>query len=238
VGLTVTALIAAAMHFALNLYEDTESQLGRMYGIAARLIIRALIVIFIWTTAYASTFFLSVVQDTASGTQNVVWSKHALWEAFLAFLYMAWLFVCSTVPFAMLVAPLRPAFGHGVFAWSLLPSIVLVFPFVLLSSLASQSLFGFHGAVIVALLLRPYVLVVLWTMSTLLLGFSVALGYLTIGRYSDFVFLAPVTGFTWSACLLIYARLLGRVAWIITGEADRAMYRARRRRKRQAAQGE
>ncbi len=42
------------------------------------------------------------------------------------------------------------------------------------------------------------------------------------------LFLSPVTGCVWSACLLIYGRLLGRVAWVITGEHERTERMTRR----------
>ena len=64
-----------------------------------------------------------------------------------------------------------------------------------------------------------------------LLAPCVALGYLTIMYYQSFIFLAPLAGFVWSACLLIYGRLLGRVGWIISGEQEVAEREARRRRK-------
>ena len=59
-----------------------------------------------------------------------------------------------------------------------------------------------------------------------------ALGYLTIAEYSHFLFLAPLTGFVWSACLLIYGRLLGRVAWVVTGGHELSQRETRPRRKR------
>jgi hypothetical protein len=69
-------------------------------------------------------------------------------------------------------------------------------------------------------------------MSAVLLLPCVGLGYLTIAHYDRFLFLFPMTGFAWSACLLIYGRLLGRVGWIITGEQERAEREARRRRRK------
>jgi heme exporter protein D len=51
-------------------------------------------------------------------------------------------------------------------------------------------------------------------------------------HYDSFVFLAPLTGFVWSACLLIYGRLLGRVVWVISGEHELAQHEARRQKKR------
>jgi len=127
---------------------------------------------------------------------------------------------------------LRPFLGFGVFGWSLVPSTILVFPIVLLCVLANNSwwMLG-NREVLRNLLLRPHVLLILYLMSVLLLSPCVALGYLTIIDYGHFIFLAPLTGFVWSACLLVYGRLLGRVGWIITGGQELANRKARRRRK-------
>jgi hypothetical protein len=57
-----------------------------------------------------------------------------------------------------------------------------------------------------------------------------SLGYVT-ATTSNF-FLAFVTGLGWSACLIIYARLLGRVAWVMSQSGVQVRKRRRRRRKK------
>jgi hypothetical protein len=136
------------------------------------------------------------------------------------------------VPLGLAASPLRPLLGSAVFGWSLVPSTVLVFPFVLFAALANGSWIGFNSQVFVSLLVRPHVLLILWLMSALLLCCCVGLGYLTIGYYADYLFLAPLTGFVWSAGLFIYGRLLGRVGWIISGAQERAPRAGHGRRRR------
>ena len=56
------------------------------------------------------------------------------------------------------------------------------------------------------------------------------LGYLVFVTFS--FFLAFVAGFAWSAGLMIYARLLGRVAWVLSQSGVKVKKRRKRRRKK------
>jgi hypothetical protein len=44
------------------------------------------------------------------------------------------------------------------------------------------------------------------------------------------VWLAPVAGLVWSACLLIYGRVLGRVGWVLTQTKAKKRKKKRRRK--------
>jgi hypothetical protein len=233
IGLSLVALMGGAIHYTLDLY--LASDLGRG-GIWFRVLIlyaKVFILFLLWTGTYAGSFFLATIQETAAGSQKVSWSDHSIWEQFFTFLHLAWIFLCAAVPFGIAVTPLKPYLGFMVFGWSLVPSTILVFPVVLLCALANDSLWMVWNAEVVGNLLRqPLTLLTLYLMSALLLAPCVALGHLTTIEYEQFIFLAPITGFVWSACLLIYGRLLGRVAWVITGGQESAIPRAGRRRKR------
>jgi hypothetical protein len=78
---------------------------------------------------------------------------------------------------------------------------------------------------------KPLVVLTLYSMSAVILAPCLVLGYLTIVEYTQFIFLAPLTGFVWSAGLLIYGRLLGRVLWVVGGEHELGDRELRRRRK-------
>jgi hypothetical protein len=236
IGFGIVALIACGLHFAIDLYKESEFGRGGIYVRVMMLYTTGLIAFLVWTGAYAATFFLATIQDTAAGTQDVAWPDQGIWEAFLAFLYMSWLFACSAVPLGLAASLLQPALGSSVYGWSLIPSTILVFPFVLFSAMASNSWVGFDVKVCVSMVARPGVLLILWLMSALVMACAVGLGYLTIGNYAEYLFLSPLTGFVWSACLFIYARLLGRVGWLITGGDELARRPARRRRRRRVAE--
>jgi hypothetical protein len=233
VGLSLVAVMGGALHYVLDLY--LASDLGRG-GIWIRVLIlytKGFVLFLLWTGAYAGSFFLATIQDTAAGSHEVGWPDDSLWEKFFTFFSLIWIFLCAAVPLGIAATPLQSTLGFAVFGWSLIPSTILVFPVVLLCALANNSLWLFWNTdVLLNLLWRPHVLLLVYVMSALLLGPCVALGYWTIMDYQQFLFLAPVTGFVWSACLLIYGRLLGRVGWIITGGHELAHREARRRRKR------
>jgi hypothetical protein len=233
IGLTLVAVLGGAMNYVLDLYQ--ASDLGRG-GIWIRVLIlytKGFVLFLLWTGAYAGSFFLATIQETAAGNHEVGWPDDSFWEKFFTFFSLVWIFLCAAVPFGIAVTPWQPLLGFGVYGWSLVPSTVLVFPIVLLCALANNSLWLFWNAdVLLNLLRRPHVLLLVYLMSALLLAPCVALGRLTILDYGQFLFLAPVTGFVWSACLLIYGRLLGRLAWIITGGQELAAREARRRRRR------
>jgi hypothetical protein len=57
------------------------------------------------------------------------------------------------------------------------------------------------------------------------------LGYYTIGEL--LLFLLPLTAAAWSACLLIYARLIGRVAWVVS-VVDRPTKTGRKKSRKRA----
>jgi len=119
---------------------------------------------------------------------------------------------------------------------SVLVSAVCVFPVILLCLLTNDSMWLVWNADVVGgLARRPLVVLLLGVVSTVLLLPCVLLGYLTIGRYGQFIFLAPITGFVWSTCLLIDARFLGRIAWVISGGHELSVRQARRRRKKPKA---
>jgi len=232
-GLTLVALMAAGLHYVIDLYVNSDMGVGSIWSRVFILYMKGFVLFLLWTGTFASGFFLATIQDTAAGNPKVDWPDDSIWEKFLTFFYLLWIFLCAAVPFGIAAAPLQGELGFGIFAWSLVPSAIFVLPFVLLCALTNNSWWMFWNTDIVRNLLgRPVVLLVLYVMSAVLVAPCVALGYLTIMHYDSFVFLAPLTGFVWSACLLIYGRLLGRVGWVISGEHELAQHEARRQKKR------
>jgi hypothetical protein len=150
---------------------------------------------------------------------------------FFTFLDLAWIFVMAAVPLGILVTPLKFVVGLQVYAWSVIPSTILVLPIFLVSGLANNSMWQlWHGEFIRNLFSKPLVLLIFYAMSALVLFPTFLLGYLTIMHYAEFIFLAPLTGFVWSASLLIYGRLLGRVLWVVGGEHEASRRGPRQRR--------
>jgi hypothetical protein len=236
IGLALVALMGAGLHYVIDLYTASDMGIGSIWFRVLILYMKGFVLFLLWTGTFAGSFFLETIQDTAAGNHEVDWPDDSIWEKFFTFFYILWIFFCSAVPFGIAAAPLRGELGFAVFRWSLVPSAIFVLPCVLLCALANNSWWMLWNTdVLRNLLLRPLVLLVVCVMSAVLLAPCVALGYLTIMYYQNFVFLAPVTGFVWSACLLIYGRLLGRVGWIISGQQELAEREARRRKRKPRA---
>jgi len=232
IGLTLVALMGAGLHYVIDLFSSGDMGAGIWLRVFI-LFMKGFVLFLLWTGSFAAGFFLETIQDTAAGNHEVDWPDDSIWEKFFTFWYLLWIFFCSAVPFAIAAAPFKSELGFGVFGWSLIPTAIFVLPFVLLCALANNSWFLFWNTDVVRnLLVRPLILLIVYVMSAVLLAPCVALGYLTIMYYQSFIFLAPLTGFVWSACLLIYGRLLGRVGWIISGGQELAEQDARRRRRR------
>ncbi len=228
VGFTLVALLAAFLHFLFDLYQ-TQPALGRITFYVIILYIKGFVVFLVWTGAYAADYFLATVVDTAAGNEKVRWPDDSPREKVFTFFYFAWLVVCSAIPLAVAAAPLRPRYGLVVFAWSLLASVVLVFPFVLFCALTNNSVWKVWNTQVVGRMVRkPHVLLVLFLVTAALLAGCAALGYVTVWEMQYYA--APVTGFVWSACVLIHGRLLGRVGHLISGEdaADSPARKGRR----------
>jgi hypothetical protein len=232
-GLSLVALMGAALHYVLDLYLASDLGRGGIWARVYVLYMKGFVLFLLWTGAYAGPFFVAAIRETAAGNHHVSWPDESLWEKFFLFFYLVWIFFCSAIPFGILAAFSRSFLGNGVIGWSLVPSAILVFPLVLLGALHNNSWWMFwRWEVLRSLLVRFPVLLLLYLMSALLLAPCVALGYLTIIEYGQFIFLAPMTGFVWSACLLIYGRLLGRIAAIISGQHDKRDRAGQRRGKR------
>jgi hypothetical protein len=87
-----------------------------------------------------------------------------------------------------------------------------------------------HGNVILGFLRKPLLFPVLLLASSVLAAVCLGLGYLVFVTFS--FFLAFATGFVLSACLIIYARLLGRVAWVLGQSGVKVKKRRKRRQKK------
>jgi len=232
IGFTLVAFMGAAVHYIIDLYQGTDELKAAIWRRVMPLFIAALGLFVLWTGTFAAGFVLETVKGGGSGHSEVDWPDETIGEQFFTFLGFAFLYLLCAVPVGIASAPLMWYLGPMIIGLSLAVATIFIFPVGLMCSLANASLMNVWNSEIVGnFLLRPGVWLILYLMSTVLFGLCYGLGYLTIGLYEDFIFLSPVTGFVWSACLLIYARLLGRVAWIVTGAQEEAWRDARRWRK-------
>ena len=172
----------------------------------------------IFVLSYTAHCYLTVMQDTADGLDQVVWPSEPIADrlgqaGYLGFLTALWL-----APAGILASALRHDVLPGQPGLLLLliavPGLWLCFPVGLLSSLSASSRWIPLRLAILQRLLRLFPATVGFYLSTaLLLAGSAALWYVALAGSS--ALLLPVAGGLGAAVVLIHARLLGRLAWLV-----------------------
>jgi hypothetical protein len=203
-------------------------------------LLAATMVIGTYVFAYASHCFLTVVQQTASGNDEVVWPNDPMYDWLWEAVHMLWLIGLWLGPIVLALRAVTAAHaGAGVATNVIVTAAVLVwllFPLTLLSSMSAASRW---------VLVSPGMLSRLFTqrLGSLLLFYVhsgpvlAALAFLIsclFLRPGGAVF-ALVSAPALAAVLLIYARQLGRLAHLVEhtrGPAERPARPAPRRRPR------
>ncbi|MBI1914132.1 MAG: hypothetical protein HYS12_05255 [Planctomycetes bacterium] len=164
--------------------------------------------------AYTAYCFFVVVDDTIAGLDEVVWPGEAFGEWLGRAAVLAWLVLVWLAPLGMFLRVSAPGLfrddpeivllAGGVVLW-------LFFPVGVLSSLAGGSRWAFFRPKILPGLARvaPTALG-FYVVTALLIAGTLALWYVAFTRSGLLILGASAVG---AASLLIYARLLGRVAW-------------------------
>jgi hypothetical protein len=169
--------------------------------------------------AYAAHAFLVVFEETAAGNEEVTWSSDPVYDWLWKLFYLAALLLVSLSAAGVLLLFLLPLLLKWLlpigFGLLLLALLNLVFPFFLLSSLSSDSLFQVLRVHIIGGLLRHLTaLVIVFVVTAVLAAGWGALFYLTY--FEGRMRWLPVMAAVGPAVLLMNARLLGRLAWIVS----------------------
>jgi hypothetical protein len=188
------------------------------------------LVLFARAGTSAANLFLTVLEQTAGGHDELALGEHpGMIESFSRLAYLFWVTGCAVVPLWLFWGLVLKEPPSQPIWWVLLlaPSAML-FVIMILSSLWS----GFAWSVlnrqaIAALLGRPDLLIAASIQTLATFGASLALAYRALLGVS--YVLAPIVGLVSGACVLIEARFLGRVAWVLSSEAARKGKRKRRR---------
>lgn len=162
----------------------------------------------LWTGLYAASHFQTILEETAAGNDRFPRCDWSVPTGLLRLCVLLWLGACGVLP-CLIVA------GLGVPGYVVPMPAVALFPVFLLSALASDSVWSIlNGRILRGLARKPSALFAAWVPAygLALVCVLVPLWAVLLGYW----WLLPVTGPVWSACLLIYARLLGRVAWSIS----------------------
>jgi hypothetical protein len=185
--------------------------------------------------SYAAYSFLHVFIDTAAGNDEVRWPGDPMLDWILKVWYLLWLLAIWAVP-AFLVLALLGISGQS-FVVFLVGFLWLIFPITLLSSLSASSRLVIFRPVIVRLLLKhPATLAGFYAITGILLVICVGLFCASVLPEGSFLppvmegdprhrprrlpiergTLLPVAAVAGAIGLLIYARLLGRIGWLIS----------------------
>jgi hypothetical protein len=176
----------------------------------------------IFTFAYAAHCYLVVTQTTAAGLDRVEWPDEPVYDWLYEALYVGGLLLLWLAPAGILSRALHKDLlpNHGalrflVLAW---PGLWLLFPVGLLSSLGSASRWVPLSTRVLVRLLRVFPQTLLFYLCTaVLFGAAAALAY--AGIFTSAWYALPVAAVGGSAVLLVHARLVGRLAWLM-GQVD------------------
>jgi hypothetical protein len=183
---------------------------------------------------YGSAHFLAILDDAAGGNESYQ-RPEVVTDWFGAFFHLAFIGACAWIPALSAGAIVVTVYQSG-WGWLIaLPIGLILFPTFLLSSMAGNSRLAIlNGNVVGSFLRKPLLLPVLFLASSFLTAACLGLAYVTFTT-SNF-FLALVTGFIWAACLIIYARLLGRGAWVMSQIGLNVKKRRKKKRKNETGE--
>lgn len=207
VDLTVMNLLGCVIHLLAQMLHASEF----VAAFALPLSIPLVLILGLWSGAYAAVYFLAIVDDTAAGNNRVPRPQWTVFEGIAKLGYVVWILAWSFLPFAaggLLKVSLESSLGLALLA-------VVLFPTLLLSSLgANAAWILFNPDILGRLFFKPRGMLALGLPPALMLIPSLWLANETIVKFNWA--LVPVAGFFWASCLMIYARLVGRIAWYIT----------------------
>lgn len=213
-------------------------------GMAAAMILVCMLamnaIVGMWIAAYAAHCFLVTIEQTASGSDEVVYPDESLYDWCWKVIYLLWLTAIWLVPLWLLRR-------GGYIDWPFVPLAVgflwLTFPICLFSSFGSESILViFRFDVLWRLLRHPVAVLSFYILSALLLAAITTLAYFTLvgwrevqdainaGRAAwlspvvqwwSWIFALPLSALLLAAGWLWYGRLLGRLAAIINPRRGR-----------------
>jgi hypothetical protein len=167
---------------------------------------------------FAARSVLVAMQGTAVGEDGIAWPDEPLLDWMGGSLHVAALALLWLVPIGIVARGVGPSLAPGDpllgFLLLAVPGLWLFFPIGLLSSLSATSRWVFFRPAIAAALLRIFPATMLFYLASAALALGVAaLWYFALVTTAAWV-LVPAA-LIWAAAVLIYGRLLGRLAWLI-----------------------
>jgi hypothetical protein len=179
----------------------------------------------------ASQTFLNALYGTAAGNDEVPWSSDPFFDQFAESCFLGLLLALGSLAALGPAGLLFPDFLKQPFGAPLVVAGAawLIFPILLLSALTGTSrLCVLHWECLRRLVRRPFALLLFYLSTGVSLFIGVAAAYLAVFYPHP---LALVGAIVAAACVLIHARLVGRLAWILS-ETEVHKKSAKRRRLR------
>jgi hypothetical protein len=175
-----------------------------------------------YTFSYAAHCYLVVTQGTSSGLDRVEWGDEPILDWLYEALYAGGIVLIWLAPAGLLwrglsrdLLPDDPGLRFLLLA---VPGLWLLFPVGLLSSLASSSRWVPLSPRVLGRLLRILPSMVLFYFITGVL-FVAASACTYFGLFTPGWYVLPIASVVGSSVLLIHARLVGRIAWLM-GQLD------------------
>jgi hypothetical protein len=188
-------------------------------------------VLFGWIGMYTANNFLATVEETACGNDAVTWPKGGgLLDGLGRFFYFIWIVGSAVIPTAAIWSAYGPGISDADYAW--LPCLIpflLIFPVLLLSALTADAWWMVLDVKIIGLfLMRPHAFFLVVVPPLALLSLCLVLSHRLASQPTALVI--GGAAIAWSTFLLLYARLVGRAGWILTGSTMKTHRRVRPKR--------
>jgi hypothetical protein len=175
-----------------------------------------------WATllsgSYLSASLFDITVNAAYNADKALDWPHADWRERIWYLLRVGYLLALAGGIAAGIAQLSSLAG-GVFWPVLAAALFLLFPILLLAMMESDSLFmPISGPIFLSLVRVWYGWAVFYVLCGLLFA---GCAFLTVVVFNQSNLATPfITGPIWAAAAFIYARLLGRLAWLILQRAD------------------
>src|SRR5579884_531126 len=176
------------------------------------------VIVALYVLAYAAFCFLVVLQDTTAGLDKIVWPSEMFFDWLGRALPLWGIFLLWLTPAGMLARGLRhtfftddPALRFLVLA---VPGLWLFLPIGLLTALSGSSQWMPVRLTVLRQLARIWLSLIGFYLSTALLMLATAVQWY-FALFTEQRYLVVVAAAASAALVLIYARLLGRIGWLI-----------------------
>jgi hypothetical protein len=179
---------------------------------------------------YASHYYLTVLEGTATGSKEVTWFSEPILDNFWKIWYMLWLFGLWLGPGYLLAAALAAsADAAWLKLWLPIAIIWLLYPVSQLSSLSASTIWlPLTPDVFARLAQKPSVTLGFYALSIpvlALLAIAFKWAFLTKGEWHLLFIGAPLV----VVAGLLYARLIGRLAFVL--QFTKSIFRTRKKKK-------